>query len=1024
MDEVGSTIPPTGSEGMRSLWLGILLATAIQCAAQGSWTTRHITSNEGLPQNSVQAMAMDSMEYLWLATDGGLVRYSGQEFKRFDLPGGGAPRSERMRSIVGSPDGEILVVDARGTVYMVHAHHLAFPVAQLSAQIRPHVGGYANMETFLLAADPARSFPGREGWTTDAVRMVPFNKQDWAAIGRSEVLFYRDSALSERIALPATTTFAFECAGALQVIDPSGLAYRAVPGDKGFSGPTEVMGWPRGVQRSTGDRLFWHAADGVPVLLLNGHFYLLRPLRQGRMPMLEPLPIQAPTSGHVTDALWNERLQMLIVATDIQGFFMYRHDPFQVRGIMDPSSMEKSVYYAQVPIGGDSVLAFTNSEIPVIVTDDTCFTTAPWLVDINKATGARLPQGGLVLGSDSALIAVDIRHHERRQLADCGDLITCIHAEGDTVWIGTLKTMGFFTDGRYQRIMDRPKRPESGIYSIRRLPEGDLLFGDCHGLFRVKHGPWSAESVPGSEDLCVRSLEVVDHELLVGTYGDGAYLLAGDSLRALPMDHNGFLAHAHGFMRDGTGHLWISTNHGLFRALWQSILDWKNDPTLRIPYEYFGARSGISNVEFNGGCDPPWVLLPTGTASFPTMGGLVQFDPEHVRSEIGSGFVLIESITADDLDIRTTGAKNLPADVQQITIGFSVSFWGDPVDLHIEYRLRETDEWRPMDPEQRSIVVPEPKPGRYEVEVRLVGAPIDSPQYHAIYFGVATPFYRTPWGIALALMLASVLVYLLIRGWSLRLERRNSALERAVDERTQSLHEANAELQRSVQLKERLISIVTHDIVSPLRFIAQVARRTRSTREGRTDDDLGALGDIHFAAEKLHSNAQNLLSWMKHQEGHIQPHPRHVVMSMLVDDLFDRVRPEAATKGLRLENDVQLDDVLMVDKDLLTIALNNLVMNAVTYTRKGVVRISAMTVENQYHVIVSDTGPGLSIQAREGIERIREGDHRTTSDEKGKGIGGLGYIIVHGIMDLLGGAFEVVGEDGPGTTIVLRLPMK
>ncbi len=129
-------------------------------------------------------------------------------------------------------------------------------------------------------------------------------------------------------------------------------------------------------------------------------------------------------------------------------------------------------------------------------------------------------------------------------------------------------------------------------------------------------------------------------------------------------------------------------------------------------------------------------------------------------------------------------------------------------------------------------------------------------------------------------------------------------------------------------------------------------------------------------------------------------------------------------KGIRLENDVQLDDVLMVDKDLLTIALNNLVMNAVTYTEKGVVRISAMTVDNQYHVIVSDTGPGFSAQAREGIERIRAGDHRTATDENGKGIGGLGYIIVNGMMDLLGGTFEVVGEGGRGTTIVLRLPMR
>lgn len=43
-------------------------------------------------------------------------------------------------------------------------------------------------------------------------------------------------------------------------------------------------------------------------------------------------------------------------------------------------------------------------------------------------------------------------------------------------------------------------------------------------------------------------------------------------------------------------------------------------------------------------------------------------------------------------------------------------------------------------------------------------------------------------------------------------------------------------------------------------------------------------------------------------------------------------------------------------------------------------------------------------EAGESIERIRTGDHCTATDVNGKGIGGLGYIIVHGIMDLLGGA--------------------
>ena len=87
--------------------------------------------NDGLPQNSVIDMAMDSMGYLWLTTEGGLVRYDGHAFRTFHLPTADLHSTERMRHFFTTAQGELLVDDANRNLYMIHGHFAVIPMPGL-----------------------------------------------------------------------------------------------------------------------------------------------------------------------------------------------------------------------------------------------------------------------------------------------------------------------------------------------------------------------------------------------------------------------------------------------------------------------------------------------------------------------------------------------------------------------------------------------------------------------------------------------------------------------------------------------------------------------------------------------------------------------------------------------------------------------------------------------------------------------------------------------------------------------------
>lgn len=187
----------------------------------------------------------------------------------------------------------------------------------------------------------------------------------------------------------------------------------------------------------------------------------------------------------------------------------------------------------------------------------------------------------------------------------------------------------------------------------------------------------------------------------------------------------------------------------------------------------------------------------------------------------------------------------------------------------------------------------------------------------------------------------------------------------------------------------------------------------------------GNLRDIALSSDKLHANASNLLSWIKHQEGRIELRPRHEALNPLVEEALDMVRELATSQGDAMVNEVPLDDVLRTDRDVLLIILQNIVSNAVNYTRNGEVRVSGAQVNDHYELTISDTGPGITPKAMAHVRDILAGrrGHKGTAHGDPE-MQGLGYVIIGELTAMLGGTVEVGARPSGGAMITIKLPLR
>jgi len=243
---------------------------------------------------------------------------------------------------------------------------------------------------------------------------------------------------------------------------------------------------------------------------------------------------------------------------------------------------------------------------------------------------------------------------------------------------------------------------------------------------------------------------------------------------------------------------------------------------------------------------------------------------------------------------------------------------------------------------------------------------------------------------------------------------------RQLEVKNRALQASEAQAQSANQAKSEFLAAISHELRTPLTSIRGFAELMELRLEDPRFREQAGL--IRKAAEHLNTLLTEILDMSKVEAGAMTLNPEPQVLADLLQATADFFAVSAADKGLTLS--VRIDPAaptsLVCDGLRLKQILNNLLSNAMKFTKAGSVTIELDATPEQVRVHVVDTGPGIPAELHEAIfEKFRQGSARVSYEHGGTG---LGLALARALAELMGGTLTVMSEEGHGTRFTLGLP--
>lgn len=250
------------------------------------------------------------------------------------------------------------------------------------------------------------------------------------------------------------------------------------------------------------------------------------------------------------------------------------------------------------------------------------------------------------------------------------------------------------------------------------------------------------------------------------------------------------------------------------------------------------------------------------------------------------------------------------------------------------------------------------------------------------------------------------------------IEEKRHELELKVKERTQELQASNEALAQINKTKDKLFSIISHDLRSPLASLKGTIDILDP--EVLNENELAFIkSQLSHQFEATDNMLQNLLLWASSQlQGEIIK-PTKVHLSIVVAENIDFLDKIATSKKIILSKEVPDSIQVIADENHLRAILRNLLANAIKFTSKGGrVTVTANIQDAQVRIAIHDTGIGISEERKKRLfTNILS--TKGTGGEKGSG---LGLLLVSDLVEKNGGKIWVESEIGKGSTFYFTLP--
>jgi len=1013
---------------IRTLVIIILLLYAIpgfpQTDPLSGYSVQHFTDENGLPQNSINDLLFDDAGYLWLGSQVGLIRFNGFSFKLYypddkaamesnilllgkgkgkslyfqtndhnlyNYPGNNCRRLKSMNN--AGPEGPWLLNDRKQLFDFTRFLHTDLPPGAQARRKNLFKSLYARNDGFYVA-DPSSVY----------------------IVSDDSLYFYDGQDLKPLDRTADRTTQYLQADKKLYLIQKEKVL-AAYENGKKIAGPFLITG-----NIFTGGKNYRLFSSGcIGLLLIDRRLYRLSPTPDGKL--TSQFLLDLGFADNISAVEYNKDLDLLLVASLTNGFWVLRKNHFQpaafsptLQQLLSRHLFGPLALYNRNTILADEFSFDASGKFTLLKDGTDSWQRCLYPDDQQRIWGAdenspRIMTPAMkVIRSFPPLDApiVDYKQDKKGQLY-CLTENSLWRLEADSFRHLFSKEQLSFNGANETMCEVGPHRfwiaGASGL--IEYDPESKLL-----------------RSIPDLAGDHVRAICLCrDSSVLLGTYGQGYFYFHQGRFIRMPLDKNGFLITAHYFLEDNKDNIWIPCNKGLFKVPKADMDAWCKSPGSDLYYYYYGRQDGLQINEFNGGFNTPAIITPDGFISLLSMKGMICFYADSLRTDFSRGDVDISGIEIDGKPGDRPDSIRLSPDYNSLLIELSCPFLGNRRNLYLEYNLKGLNEsWKEV-PEDGIINLSRLAPGHYTLIVRKVnGFGSNNYAYRQWPITVISHFYQTTWFRILAMLALLLLLILLLQLWLKLREKRKEIRIKAetlkgavitLEKTVAKLQESEQALLKTSRTREKLISLVIHDLRSPLRFLSMLAGDLHDNHTGFSPDELKERTHlIKKGTVDVYNFSEDFLLWVTSQKDNFNITQSLLPVKPLLQEIYDFFLDQVQQKGNNISYEAPEDLYIYSDPHILITIIRNLVDNANKYTRQGVITIRAYKEDTAIVITVADTGKGMSSQQigdflyNEGFDNVSSGSQ-------------LGHKFVFDLTKRINGHVSIQSREGEGTTIKL-----